>query len=327
MALTSQFANEHIAEWSHRLQRAYYPFRSEWPSGIFRHDPLQNIAQVLNTGQLLSRAEAGNAMAIDAAEAEIVNRRDEAHSFVRMYFRPRTPTQYRIEGIKKSTDPYRTAHIPMLGMMIFDATSLLTKVGVKFSSCNMQKDAVEVGEDENFFREKIDFSKVYHFGAHNDETITAIRCAEVLLPSPLEISEILKFVYCRSNPEKETLAAMLTPETLRYWNSKIRVSDDLQVFEKRFPYVQSVSLSQEGLVARFARRPDAQPLHVSVVVQEAVSNRLVVNYDRQDLPAVPEKAKNWLFQGNINPGLYHVTIRIEGCLAFEADLHYQQDPF
>ena len=146
MAISAQLIRDHIEFHSSRLAGTRYPFTAKWPQRIFRHDPLENIGQILNAGQLLSRTDSAGIRSRDTADFDIVNNSDRAHDSVRMYFRPRTPTQYRIEGIKKTTDPWGHVHAPMLGMMIFKAASIFAMEGVKFSTCNMQRNDVEVGD-------------------------------------------------------------------------------------------------------------------------------------------------------------------------------------
>jgi hypothetical protein len=59
---------------------------------------------------------------LDIAGAVVIQNRDRAHQFARLYFRPRTPTQFHIEGIRKSGDYYMGyTHAPTLVMLIFDS--------------------------------------------------------------------------------------------------------------------------------------------------------------------------------------------------------------
>ena len=328
MALSERVVSDHIATNSARLKESRFPSSSEWPKRVFRHDPLPNVAQILNAGVVLSRAQSAGQAAVEAAALDIVNNSDRAHEFVRLYFRPRTPTQYHIEGIRKPSEYYHGAHAPTLGMLIFHAKQVLLAPGVAFSNCNMQRADVEIGNSDQFFSERIDFRKVYHQGWHGDPDITACRCAEILMPSPMRIEEALEQVCCRSEAERETLFNLLTDESKARWGPIIRVSDDLAVFDKRFAYTEVVQLSNDGVVAQFAARQDGRNVVLELVCTHRQSGHVVINFRNDDMPLVPTNgARRWIFQGEIHPGSYDVRINIDGCVSYEASLRYEEAPF
>jgi hypothetical protein len=64
---------------------------------------MDNAIKILESGQLLSRKkliEAGE-MITDNASAEVIDNTDEAwKGYVRLYFRPRTPTQHNNQGFR-----------------------------------------------------------------------------------------------------------------------------------------------------------------------------------------------------------------------------------
>lgn len=106
MALSQAVIQAHIADWEPRLSSTFYSHRRHWPSRLFRHEPLENILSILHAGHLLSRndANASNAIVNDIAPADILNANTLSHQYVRLYFRPKTPTQYHIEGIREPVD-------------------------------------------------------------------------------------------------------------------------------------------------------------------------------------------------------------------------------
>lgn len=277
----------------------------------------------------MSRAQSAGTAVIEAAALDIVNNSDRAHEFVRMYFRPRTPTQYHIEGIRKQAEFYHGAHAPTLGMLIFHAERILRAPGVQFSNCNMQRDEVEVGDSDQFFTEQIDFRRVYHHGSHGgDPEITACRCAEVLMPSPMVIDDSLEQVCCRSEAEREMLLHLLTDEAKSRWAAQIKVSDDLAVFDKRYAYAELVHLSNEGVVGQFAARNDGKNVAIELQCNELGSGTRVVDFRNADMSLVPTNgARRWIFGGEIKPGVYEVIIKIDGCTAYHANLPYEEVPF
>jgi hypothetical protein len=137
----------------------FYPHRTKWPSRLFHHTPVENAAEVLRRGALLSRNASAGARQLDVADADVIARRDAAHDSARLYFRPRTPTQYSIEGVRKRSEYFRGAdkHAPTLVMFIFDARKVLALPGVRFSDGNMQSSGTLDGDSEAFFS-SIDFS-------------------------------------------------------------------------------------------------------------------------------------------------------------------------
>ena len=103
MGITKRRADRHIEEWEAKLSaEGCYPYRARWPSRLFHHSPIENIAVILTRGNLLSRSDSGAHRKLDIAGASVIQHRDRAHQFGRLYFRPRTPTQYCIEGISLS---------------------------------------------------------------------------------------------------------------------------------------------------------------------------------------------------------------------------------
>ncbi len=77
--------------------------RRFWSRWLFRSDHVENAARILNSGRLLSRAaaERGGLITVDSGSPQYVGQLPSRHrNLVRLYFRPRTPTQYVNEGIR-----------------------------------------------------------------------------------------------------------------------------------------------------------------------------------------------------------------------------------
>ena len=73
--------------------------RRWWPQFIFHFTDLQNVVSVLTQGKLLARSRCE--IATDIASADVLaNTNDAWKDYVRLYFRPRTPMQWHIEGIR-----------------------------------------------------------------------------------------------------------------------------------------------------------------------------------------------------------------------------------
>lgn len=74
-----------------------------WAEFAFHYTDMSNAVNILRDGCLYSRIDAemyGN-MSNDNASMQVINMTNsDIESYVRMYFRPHTPTQYHNEGYK-----------------------------------------------------------------------------------------------------------------------------------------------------------------------------------------------------------------------------------
>ncbi len=78
-----------------------------WPDYLFRVDDIGAAARILNGGYLLSRKEAQGAgvLAADSASPDVIAvTAEQWKRYVRLYFRPKTPTQYCNEGFRPPRD-------------------------------------------------------------------------------------------------------------------------------------------------------------------------------------------------------------------------------
>jgi hypothetical protein len=323
MGLSQDRVDRHIKEWHEKLSRTFMPRRAQWPSRLFHHSPIENAAIILNQGRLLSRNDSANDRKLDVAGVSIILNRDRAHNFGRLYFRPRTPTQFWIEGIRKAGDYYNQAHAPTLVMLVFDARQILIQENVRFSTGNMQSGSAPDGADDAFF-DTIEFEKVFHLGAHQDSSITFCRCAEVLVPSPMKIAETLTAIVCRSKAERQTLLHELGSSGSRRWRQQIYVSDDLDVFEKRQTFVDTVSLQHDGIVVKL--HPAGRPIAIAVEAWDD-KGKLAASLSYKELSEVPPSGGAWRFPAKLANGIYRIKITIEGCRAFESDLLLAEGPF
>jgi hypothetical protein len=209
-------------------------------------------------------------------------------------------------------------------MLVFDARRVLKIKDVRFSDINMQSSDALDDSTEQFFS-TIQFEKVYHEGSFQDKSIIKHRCAEVLLPNPLELDATLQWIYCRSPAEEATLKERLGSHARR-WAKKIRVSDDLQVFEKRFTFVEEVSLSRNGVNFRLAPRRDAGPVSIKIVAKNRRGLEVAAFRNGAFQPR-PPKGDTWRLPVQLEDGLYNVEIELEGHLAYESRLVLGNVPF
>lgn len=317
MALSSAFIDNHIAHWTNELSSGARSYRKHWPQCLFHHAPLENALAILRDGNIRARNDPQRQHLHDVAAPGVIDNRMEAHDRVRLYFRPRTPTQFHIEGIRKDGEcKYGPgAHAPVLVMFVLDAKSILTLPDVTFSDRNMQSYGARTGDSEEFF-DSIPFEAVYHEGGTaGNSSITAHRCAEILPASPLPLDGVLKGIWFRSEPERDTLLHQLALEHPR-WEKLCQVSEELKVFDKRFAFVNEISLSSEGVSFRINYRHDLKPINISIQVTDQ-NGKLCADFHNSEFNTLNNSGGRWIFRTPLGPKNYLVRVKIEGQLAYE----------
>lgn len=317
MALSAAFAAAHIQNWQAQLNQPWYNHRRYWPACLFHHAPLENAVSILTEGMLRSRNDPANLRPRDVAAREVNAVRAHAHNRVRLYFRPKTPTQFHIEGIRKPGECRfgDETHAPVLVMLILDSQSILTLPGTQYCDRNMQSGNAVPSGSEAYFAD-IPFEKVYHEGpTGGDDTIIPHRCAEVLPTSPLDLDQCLRAVFFRSEPERDTLLNLLGVHRAR-WASRCHVSDALKVFEKRYSFVQQIGLTHEGVTFTLNPRDDRRGIKLSIQVWDS-AGQFVRRFDHADLQATPPSG-HWIYHYAFADGLYRVRVEIEDHLAYDA---------
>jgi hypothetical protein len=300
MGLTAPQIDAHIAHWKAALRASYRSYRDKWPSRLFHHAPLENAVAILQSGQLLSRRDTRALGIRDVAAQAVVNSTSTAHRFCRLYFRPRTPTQFYIEGVRKNHECWNGelgAHAPILYMFVFSAQTVLALPDTNFSNGNMQSPYTTYGPTLEDFQQ-LDFTKIYHEGGiAGDHSIITARCAEVLAPSPLPLEGHLQFILCRSRAERQTLLHQLG-DAADDWADLIRVSDDMQVFQREFCYVEEVSIATRGVVFRLHPRVAYAPILVQVEATRVSTGRVAASFGPAELNADPgQDFTHWRVSG------------------------------
>jgi hypothetical protein len=320
MALSTVFVDAHIAHWQQQLSSPYYPHRKHWPTRLYHHAPLENALAILREGMLRSRNDFENSHPRDVAAPGIIATTAYAHDFVRLYFRPKTPTQFHIEGIRKLGEcTYgEQTHAPILVMLGLESRAVLCRPNVQFSDKNMQLASAQTGDNETFFR-TIPFEKVFSEGAiGGDRSLIEARCAEVLATSPIVLEDCLQEIYFRSEPERDTFLHALG-DVRNKWVDKCIVSDALKLFEKKFAFVQEVSLTPKGLIFAFNERYDRRPLSVQIDAYTQHGAR-IISFQNEEMAARPQNANRWIIEKPLIGGVYLVRITVEGHLAYEAQI-------
>ena len=127
---------QHIERWSNRLGNLNW-----WPRYVYHFTDIHNAVNILKERYLYSRAEAQQfgLMKVDNASPAVIQQTQSAHlEYVRLYFRPLTPTQYRNEGIRPiGRRELEGAHCPAPVYFCFDTFEILAMDETHFSDGNI----------------------------------------------------------------------------------------------------------------------------------------------------------------------------------------------
>lgn len=274
--ITRKTDSSQISEFVRELQQQGWlgEYRRWWPEFGFHFTDIHNVINILQCGHLYSRQRIKelDLNFIDGASSEIIDRTyAEGQNQVRFYFRPRTPTQYRNEGLRPTTQFHElNAHLPVPVFLLFDLVDLLTRDNCSFSNRSIATAMFATGQNVDFLR-SLPFKDIYHDTYLPDEPsrkaeIIARRHAEILIPTELDLSGLSE-IHCRSTAEKDTLLFLLRELNIQGWQDKIFSDSRRQLFFKKWTYVDKVLLGKNEIQIRFSPdtvTPGPFQLNVSV---------------------------------------------------------------
>jgi len=315
---------KHIDNWSRRLGS-----RGWWPKYVYHSTDIRNAVRIIQCEYLYSRNEAikRNLMQVDNASSEIIEHTKKEHqNLVRLYFRPRTPTEYCREGIRPIGQRKYNAHCPIPIYFLFDALSILSKDETEFSSGNLASDRAEHESSLQFFL-SIPFDLVFHHGrilAEEDkDEIIFRRNAEVLVPNSLRLNNALKAVVCRSQAERQTLINLLDRKIRNKWIDRIKLESERgPIFERKWTFIEDVTVVNDRVYFWF--NPDTTtpgPFYVKFSykdVNKNTSNKWEGRLDSLD---------SRLFV-RVKDGYKGIaTLTLDDSLAFSAPVTFEDIPF
>jgi hypothetical protein len=172
---------------------------------------------------------------------------------------------------------------------------------------------------------QLQFQDIYHVGPMSEDEkdrIRRARCAEVLVPSPLQLAPSLRAVICRSSAERQLLLHELGDDFPA--KERIRVFNEAGVFEADFAFVETVDLAKDGVHVKFHAPSRGSPtgtVRVRVTSSDVPGRQFVWQ------KAALEFWRKWTFTSTIPQGNYLVEIWIRDCLAYRAKAILTDDPF
>ena len=228
--------------------------REWWPRYLFHCTDIRNVVNILSAGELLSRAraQAAGSLRMDIAAPDIIAQTNpDWHNYVRLYFRPRTPTQHNNEGFRPRGAIERDAHCPVPVYLLFDAFSVLARQDSLFTEGNLASKTIPKSRIDELA--DMPFQQIYHdswFEEHEKQTIVRHRNAEVIVPQRLSLDAVQQII-CRSQAEYQTLLDLLPPQARERWVPVTGVLPALRLFNNNWTFVQQVEMSNEELFFRF----------------------------------------------------------------------------
>ena len=261
-------------DWVKRTERRW------WPQFVFHYTDIRNVVRVLREGYLYSRRyleDAGKPIVSSGSPAVLSGTNIVIKNCVRLYFRPKTPTQYYAEGIYSqatlSKSKFPEAHCPVPVFFLFDSAAILARCDCWFSDGNLASSQAQILSTAKDL-EQLPWDKIYHTGwidysQPGSSDIVFRRQAEVIVPRRLDLNA-LQYIYCRSEAERETLLHLLSPKLRKRYQNKIIASTRSDLFYRRQTFVEKVRLSSE--VATFHFSPETKspgPFHLRVEYKAA----------------------------------------------------------
>jgi len=251
---------------------------------------------------------------VDSAAPEVIGKTSQSvKEFVRLYFRPRTPTQYNNEGIRPVTKRKLSgAHMPVPVFFLFDSKQVMGMDGVQFTDGNAGAFSHRYGDDIDFLR-SIPFGKVYHTGPYDKAVHADIkyhRNAEVLVPVELGLDD-LKMIVARSPAEKDMLLDLMPPECLGPYHNFIHVDAD-GLFYKEWTFVDEAILDEIQIELRFSSSSkEPGPFKTKLKLRDLDTQKIYTS-EKDAYTA----NKTWRLEVPKSVTSYHVDVWLDGALAF-----------
>ena len=234
--------------------------REWWSDYLFHFSDVHNIVSILADGMIYSRRDAlnKNKMKSNNASVTVINNTDfVTKGLARLYFRPKTPTQYHNEGYKPLAcrDKEINANCPVPVFILLDINPVLNLPDVYFAEKGLAGKGHPMQKGEDAFK-NLDFYKIYHDGGYDKDTqaeIKEYKQSEVVKEGSLQIEPYLKCIVCRSSAEKDTLLFLLKSHSLelyKKYRGLIMYRPKLNCFFNNGIFVESVTWSRDRICFR-----------------------------------------------------------------------------
>lgn len=261
------------------------------------------------------KLEKNKGLITDIASKTVIESTDlKWKDYVRLYFRPHTPTQFNNEGFRPEDQRRLASHCPVPIFFIFDSKAILTNKTTCFSDGNLAAGA-QTGETSHFFL-SLPFEKIYHdHGLTKEEkrNIVFHRHAEVIIPKSLDLSS-LKFIWCRSQAEFETLLYLLPSKPRQIWDKRIGVGNKSSLFYAYWSFIVKADLSTSTVSFTFNPSQTPGPFHAKLDIEEVVT-KVVYSWEKKDF--YTKGTLSFDLSNMTQPEHYEVKFQLDGRLAYQ----------
>lgn len=296
--------------------------REWWVDYLFHFTDIRNAVSILDGGYLLSRnaARQQNSGFVDAASPKVItwteNHLPILLDCVRFYFRPLNATTYIMEGFKPGRN---TAHCPVPVYLLFDMREIITNKSTYFSDGNLASQESKLFAKQEYFRQ-LDFALIYNDKYEwQSKKYKRARQAEVIYPVKVTLDH-LKYIWCRSPAEYETLRNLLPLEVWSRWKDRVKYSHPHKVFNKFWLHVEEVKLSKERINILFntpRETNDFGPFEIRVDIDDQDSeDSFYFECEYEDIVAELENQTLIISLRNTLLASYDVKIAINDSLAY-----------
>jgi len=307
-------------------QQPWLGDRRVWVDYLFHFTHLENAVNIIECGFLCSRVELENQNIAfsDSASSQVIQQTDlEFADQVRFYFRPLTPTTYHMEGFRPVGKRFHNAHCPVPVYLLFDIREVISHNETGFSNGNLASEYSSLFTSADDFA-RLPFADIYHEGPpHYEEKryITRTKQAEVIYPKKISLDH-LKYIYCRSQAEKDTLKNLLSTVLWQKWGAKVIVPrNPRELFQMHCLHVSEVVLARQSIT--FDLHPPTErawfgPFSVKVTVTDGATHQVHILLQRRFVNIVKEMPglRLTLDLSDIDLGFYTAKATIDGELAF-----------
>ena len=305
--------------------------KKAWFKYCYHFSHVENIVSILEDGELLSRtlATSMGKMHSDNASEVIINRTKlEYQDYVRLYFRPKSPTQFHNEGFKTKKQlriSSLDAQCPVPVFLFLDIRKVLNHPDVFFSEKSLASgDEVLLYSTPEEFRD-LPFAKIYHDEVPTAEEKRAIvghRHAEIVLPDRLPITEYLQKIVVRTPAEKETLLSLMSNEVKDKYSHLIQIDTTNNVFFSYWPHIGKVTLHQKSFDLEL--RSSSKYLTLDLTFEFLDASGRLLTHDVKDWSAISKET--FSFQSAHDE--YELTIRFDGHLMYKGTFRQEDNiPF
>ncbi len=312
-------------DWIRRTERSW------WPQFVFHYTDIRNAVQILREGYLYSRKhlEDSDKLVVSSGSPSVLAGTDIAiKDCVRLYFRPKTPTQYYAEGICSqvtlSRSRFPEAHCPVPVFFLFDSATVLARSDCRFSDGNLASSQAQVLSTAKDL-DQLPWRKIYHTGwidysQPGNSDIVFRRHAEIVVPRRLDLGA-LRYIYCRSDAEREALLHLLPPDLRNRYQDKVVASARSGLFYRRQTFVETARLSSGAAYFHFSpetKSPGPFRLRVEVEIASARYSHDIENFTL---------GESYTLRVSIPAAAYTIRLFLDDHLAYANTYEEMEIPF